>query len=255
MIFKRVYANLRAQHWTAILIELAIVIVGVFIGTWVANWNQQRADKRSVERLIEQLQPKLRELAQLATDDQGYYAVVGRYARVAHAGWARDPAVTDDAFVIAAFQATELSPFNNNPLSGDAFFSAEEVRRIEDVETRERLTTVQSYDSQLLDLLGEGSEYREAVRSIIPTETQQLILAECGDRYRVKPRRYWLPATCQVKLPPKVAVSTAAALRAHPELVRALTSHMAHVTRHVTSAGVYGMLLRRLDERITETRQ
>src|SRR5215212_667197 len=111
MIFKRAVANLRAQQWTAILIELAIVIVGVFIGTLVANWNQERSDKRAVQRLVEQLQPKLRELEQLAADDQGYYAVVRRYAKIAHAGWARDPAVTDEAFVIAAFQATELSAF------------------------------------------------------------------------------------------------------------------------------------------------
>ena len=34
MIFKRFAANLRAQNWFAIGIELAIVIVGVFIGTW-----------------------------------------------------------------------------------------------------------------------------------------------------------------------------------------------------------------------------
>ena len=32
MIFKRAVARLRAQDWTAISIELLIVIVGVFIG-------------------------------------------------------------------------------------------------------------------------------------------------------------------------------------------------------------------------------
>ena len=36
MIYKRFAANLRAQNWFAIAIELAIVVIGVFIGTWVA---------------------------------------------------------------------------------------------------------------------------------------------------------------------------------------------------------------------------
>ena len=43
MIFRRAVAKLRAQDWSAIVIELGIVILGVFIGTWVANWNQERA--------------------------------------------------------------------------------------------------------------------------------------------------------------------------------------------------------------------
>ena len=53
MIYKRFVANLRAQNWFAIGVELAIVVVGVFIGTWVANWNQARcrtARKRSKRR-------------------------------------------------------------------------------------------------------------------------------------------------------------------------------------------------------------
>ena len=236
------------------MIELAIVIVGVFIGTWVADWNQGRADKRSVQRLIEQLQPKLREVGQVAADDQAYYAVVSRYAKIAQAGWARDPAVTDQSFVIAAFQATELSAFNDNPFSDGTYFSVGEVRKIDDPETRDRLMDVQSYASDLLDLMGEGSEYREKVRSIIPSDVQQQILAQCGDQYSVKPRRYWLPGSCAAHIALPVAASTASALRAHPELVPALTSHMAHVTRHITSVGVYGMFLRRLDERIDETR-
>ena len=37
MIYKRAIAKLRGQEWSAIAIELAIVVVGVFMGTWVAN--------------------------------------------------------------------------------------------------------------------------------------------------------------------------------------------------------------------------
>lgn len=115
---------------------------------------------------------------------------------------------------------------------------------------------MQSYDSNFLDLMGEGSEYRETVRCVIPSDVQQRILAQCGDQVSVKPpRRYWLPGSCAAPIAPDVTAATASALRVHLELVRALTSHMAHVTRHITSVAIYGILVRRLDERITEKRQ
>lgn len=255
MIFKRAVAKLRAQDWTAIFIELMIVIVGVFIGTWVANWNEQRADKRAVERLIEQLQPKLRQYEGVVADDLAYYATVRGFAKTAQAGWDHDPNVTDRDFVIAAFQASELSRLNGNPFSGGTLLSVEEVRKIDDPETRDRLMILESYESALLNLLGEGSEYREQIRSIIPNDVQQRILAQCGDRYSPDGWHFWLPATCAAPIDPKVAGSTASALRAHSDLAQALTSHMAHVTRHITADVAYGRVLQRLDERISETRR
>lgn len=52
MIHKRLTANLRAQNWTAIVLELIIVIVGVFIGTQVSNWNAQRLEERESQRML-----------------------------------------------------------------------------------------------------------------------------------------------------------------------------------------------------------
>ncbi|MEO8141618.1 MAG: hypothetical protein ABI617_03060 [Sphingomicrobium sp.] len=255
MIFKRFAANLRGQNWSAILIELGIVIVGVFIGTWVANWNAERAEKAGVERLITQLQPRLRELQSLVDDDQAYYGVVRSFAKIAKAGWLRDPGVSDRDFVIAAFQATEISPFNNNPFYDGSLLGVEEVRKVDDVETRERLMTLISYRSGFLDLFGEGSVYREQVRSIIPDDLQQRILTECGDKAAEQGRHFWLPATCAMTIDPATARTAAAALRARPELVQALTSHLAHVNRHLFSDTAYGKLLAKVDQRITETRR
>jgi len=44
MILRRLSANLKQQQWTAIGIELAIVVLGVFIGMQVSNWNEDRVD-------------------------------------------------------------------------------------------------------------------------------------------------------------------------------------------------------------------
>ncbi len=48
MILRRVIEHVREQNWTAIWIDLVIVVVGVFIGIQVANWNEERIE-RSLE--------------------------------------------------------------------------------------------------------------------------------------------------------------------------------------------------------------
>ncbi|MEP7315133.1 MAG: hypothetical protein ABI667_00385 [Sphingomicrobium sp.] len=109
MIFKGFAANLRAQNWSAIAIELMIVIVGVFIGTQVSNWNQQRLEDLETQHRLEQLKPELQRIRIRADFMRNYYATTRRYAEIAFAGWAGDPKVSDNDFVIAAYQASQLN--------------------------------------------------------------------------------------------------------------------------------------------------
>ena len=39
MILKRVVEHMKQQQWSAVVIELTIVVLGVFIGLQVNNWN------------------------------------------------------------------------------------------------------------------------------------------------------------------------------------------------------------------------
>ena len=55
MILRRVIAHVRKQEWTAIWIDLVIVVVGVFIGIQVANWNEARADGAAYEAALGRL--------------------------------------------------------------------------------------------------------------------------------------------------------------------------------------------------------
>ena len=47
MRLRRIIEHLAAQHWTAMWIDLVIVVVGVFIGIQVSNWNQARARRQA----------------------------------------------------------------------------------------------------------------------------------------------------------------------------------------------------------------
>ena len=44
MILRRVVHRLKQQEWTAVAIELLLVVLGVFIGIQVSNWNEARKE-------------------------------------------------------------------------------------------------------------------------------------------------------------------------------------------------------------------
>jgi hypothetical protein len=60
MILRRVVEHLRQQHWTAIGIELVIVVLGVFIGTQVSNWNDDRIERNLARGDLSQIAADLR---------------------------------------------------------------------------------------------------------------------------------------------------------------------------------------------------
>ncbi|MGE4073108.1 MAG: hypothetical protein AB7E72_18220 [Lysobacterales bacterium] len=47
MLLRRVIARLRNQEWTAVAIDLVIVVLGVFLGLQASNWNAARDDRAS----------------------------------------------------------------------------------------------------------------------------------------------------------------------------------------------------------------
>ena len=44
MLPRRLRNYVESQNWTAIVIELLVVVLGVFIGLQVDNWNQTRIE-------------------------------------------------------------------------------------------------------------------------------------------------------------------------------------------------------------------
>jgi hypothetical protein len=54
-ILRRFSSRLRNHDWTAVLIEMVIVVAGVFLGIQAANWNEARQDRREEQRVYKQL--------------------------------------------------------------------------------------------------------------------------------------------------------------------------------------------------------
>lgn len=60
MILRRVAHSIRRQDWTAIGIELLIVILGVFLGFKVTDWAGERANRAAERRHLEEISEDLR---------------------------------------------------------------------------------------------------------------------------------------------------------------------------------------------------
>jgi hypothetical protein len=251
MIFKRAVAKLRAQDWMAISIELLIVIVGVFIGIWVANWNQERVQRQETREMLVQLMPELRGLQQLSASIRKYYAVTGRYADTAFAGWNRHPGVSDEEFVIAAYQASQVVGFNNNGANWALVFGANELRNINDPKVREPLTRLMTFEYSYLNYSAVFTRYRDEVREVIPDNIQQQIRASCGDKFEADRRGFSLPETCSLHLPPAEAASVAASLREHKELLPLLRLHRATVATYDSNLDLFDGQLNLLVDRIS----
>jgi hypothetical protein len=239
MILRRLTANLRAQNWTAIAIEFLIVVLGVFIGTQVSNWNQERVERRETDRMLEQFRPELQTQVEFFEAARAYYGTSRRFADQALAAWAGDKKVSDEQFVIAAYQASQIFGIGINPENWTLTFGGEQLRNIDDPRIRRDLELVltQSYDP--VDLNAVATPYREQVRRVIPARIQDRIRAECGDRSvpgRESTYLSHLPPTCPLKLDPAEAREAAAALRSRPELAQELNWHLAAVAVYLENA-------------------
>lgn len=238
MIFKRLTANLRAQNWFAIFIEFAIVVAGVFVGTQVSNWNAERLAKIETERMLEQFVPELSNQIESHQSSKRYYAITRRYAEQAFAGWRRDPAVSDAQFVIAAYQASQITAIGLNADAWSLTFGGDQIRNIDDPQVRRLLEIILTSDYSLVDFAAVATVYREQVRRVIPIRLQDAIVRECGDRTRRLSGGFSLvnlPASCSLEIAPDEAASVASALRKRPDLVAELTWHLAAVAVYQTN--------------------
>ena len=59
MLLRRITEHVKVQNWTAVALDLFIVVIGVFIGLQVANWNDARREFAATERYLVRLEDDL----------------------------------------------------------------------------------------------------------------------------------------------------------------------------------------------------
>jgi hypothetical protein len=179
MILRHVIAHFRKQEWTAIAIDLVIVVLGVVIGIEVSNWNAARADRERAHGYLERVRDDL------DADIAGYRDRLDFWRGVAAFG-ARGLAYaeTGDAagasqweLLLAYFQASQVGAFNLTEATYDELRSAGELGLLGDPGLRDRLASY--YTNSYVPALSESPEYRKHVRGIIPLDIQLYIWEKC----------------------------------------------------------------------------
>jgi hypothetical protein len=253
MFLRRIVDHLKTQNWTAIGLDLAIVVIGVFIGTQVSNWNAQRLEKRETQRMLAQLKPNLKVLTDYYANARVYYATTRHYAGTAFAGWRRDPAISDKDFVIAAYQASQIIGIGTNGSTWATVLGADQLRRIDDLAIRNNLSFLMSADYTQLDVPSVNTPYRQNVRRVIPDAIQEAVRKRCGDIPPSAPQQFnfILPATCDLEIAPDEAAEAARMLRASPELARDLQWHMAAQSALLSNMRAFELATEDLQKRIS----
>ena len=253
MIYHSVVKALRRQNWTAIGIELLIVVIGVFVGTQVANWNQARLETAATKQMLVQFAPELKTQIQFFDSTKTYYATARHFADEALAAWGGDRRISDEQFVIAAYQASQIYGSGVNAENWTLTFGGEQVRNIADPQVRRNLELVLTQDYSPVEFAAVATPYREQVRRVIPIHIQDLVRRECGDRQIKNTFLIELPANCSLRLAPLDAKSTAAALRANAKLPGELNWHLAAVAVYQENAAVLEQPIRALHRDLSKS--
>jgi hypothetical protein len=252
MIFRKLTANLKTQNWTAVAIDFGIVVLGVFVGVQASNWNQARLEKQETAHLLKRIEPEIDQIIAFAANTRDYYATTRRFAETAFAAWNGDRQVSDNDFVIAAYQASQIHGLGQSQ-SWAAVFGADQLRNVDDDRLRVPLARLMAFDVENLNSNSVRSRYREDVRMLIPDPVQQAIRKNCGDRLVPGDMtELTLPHRCPLQLDPRTAKQVAADLRAHPELARELRVHLATVDSYLNSLMQYDGEARVVRERLSD---
>jgi hypothetical protein len=221
MILRRVIAHVRKQEWTAIWIDLVIVVVGVFIGIQVANWNEARASERLGRAYVQRLTVELGQDLVTRRELVEYYAAVLEsieHTNVLLAESESDP----KELVINAYRASEFNYRAPSRATWDAIVSSGDTGLLpQDVAAA--AADYFAYDSahNARDILSQ-SAYRHRVRTIVPLQLQKALRAGCSDVRNENQDITGFKSDCALDIEPAMVATTAAALRADPTVQASL---------------------------------
>ncbi len=232
MLLRRVIAHVRKQEWTAVGIDLVIVVVGVVIGIQVSNWNEARGTEQQAAIFTAHLKEDLRE------EDWGYQLLIVYNRQVlANAERAVDAlsgtsAASDEALLVSAYRATQYRARTRRRATYDELTSTGNIGLIRDPALREialRVYNIPTFEYTVRE--GIESRYRAAFRMSLPNAVQRALAKNCGDRF-IKIGDYKAIANsldypCRTGLPEATIREATAALRSNRALLPLLRLRIA----------------------------
>lgn len=235
MILRRITANFRRQDWTAVVVELLIVVLGVFIGLQAQEWATAHAEQQRADVLLQQLRGDLdKERFDLKTY-MAYQQVTADYARTAIKGLESPGSVDPATWVASAYQASQILTAASNRATFEEMKSTGVIDLIRNARLRALLISYYSFDWSQSATMKAQAPYRELVRSVLPYSIQKAIKASCGDINATTGDLLVtrLPKTCHIDVPAATIERAAATLRATPGLLPALTYQLSVIETNI----------------------
>jgi hypothetical protein len=173
MLLRRITEHVKSQNWTAIVIDFAIVVVGVFIGIQVSNWNEERQDASRTQsyykRLLGDLESERRAL--LARLD--YLAVTGEYGQSALAAFSVPANMHSSRFLIDAYQASQIWTYAVQRATYDEILASGIAEAIPDPVLRIQLANLFLNAELVRQVVVATTPYRQQIRFYMPYEMHE----------------------------------------------------------------------------------
>ena len=183
MTLRALATRLRQHDWTAVWIEVLIVVAGVFIGLQVSDWNEDRKDTARGREYLLRLHDELLQDAEGLTLISGFWTQVGSNGAAAMA-YAEDGTLNQGSAwktLLAYYQASQVWPYRKPDVTFQEIRSTGSLLLIRNGELRAEVARHYSAGagSQVTEVLGLIPRYREHVRGLVPWKIQQYIWTHC----------------------------------------------------------------------------
>ena len=238
MKLSRIREHITAHNWFAVVVDLMIVVLGVFLGMQVNNWNQDRLDRDQGGGYYQRIE------YDLATDIAAwqraitYYENVQTHAKAALAALKQPHANLGAAFLVDAYQATQIAPRPVTRGSYDEAVSRGVFNYVGDQSLRNRITNYYVLGVGLGAVLDTIAPYRERLRRQMPFEVTTAIIAHCSDIFTTTDRGavfIALPQACDPQIAPAEIAPAVAQIRAAPELILDLNRQVSDLEQKLNS--------------------
>ena len=226
MVVRRIREHVTTHNWFAVVIDLAVVGIGVFLGIEAANWNQRRADR------AEAAQYRLLIIDNLRANEADIAARISYYRQIRAHALAALKAIQDSGtklnnqFLVDAYQASQgwFRPLQRTAY--DVPVAVGVRREIGGMQSQSELAAYQQFasgfDFNTLTVTG----YRDRLRRDLDLRVQLAIRRDCDDIMRDLPggaQAPQLPESCDLNLDPGLMEQATRKLAAAPGLEQDLT--------------------------------
>ena len=183
MSLVKLSARLRAHDWTAALIELIIVILGILIALQVSNWNQDRLDRVRADSYYRRIHAELVADRESIDVVRNFWKTVSGYgsAAITHS---ENGALVDGSnwkTLLAYYQASQIMPFQLEDTTFLEMRDSGDLALIADERLRKRLADYcrLTGTGMTANILRHDPVYRMQIRGLTPSVVQEYIWKNC----------------------------------------------------------------------------